>query len=511
MSQSEHTNSISNLENERQVRLEKAQKLRERGFNPYEADATRDMSLGELASQINALGEQSELVGTSKRITGRVKSIRLSGKIGFVTLEDESNTQGFQAIFKQDLLADTTETHLSFHDFKEFVDSGDYLQVTGDIGFSKRGEASIFVTHFTILTKSLRALPEDVEDTEQRYRHRYIEMKSDPQTRDMFRRKSLFWEAARQFMLNNSFLEVQAPTLEHTTGGAEATPFSTYHEALDENFYLRISSELYLKRYVVGGFEKIFDIDKNFRNEGIDAEHLQEYTQLEMYWAYASHTDVMDFGEELVKHVIEETYGTLRLTYQDRVVNWDTQWPRMSYTEFLKTYGGIDLSRYQTFEALQQFAKEQGVDVSGAPNYGRLLDEVYKKLARPFCIDPVWLTDHPVEISPLAKRNPDNPNYTLRSQLIAYGSELTNGFSELNDPVEQLQRFKEQQTLRDEGDTEAMMLDYDFIRALEYGMPPTVGFAFSERLFSILEQSSIRETAPFPMMKRKEEDFTELV
>ncbi len=504
---------LSNLENERQTRLEKAQALRERGLTVYTAKAERDMTLGDIASQLEALGEDSEYVGKQVTLTGRVKSLRLSGKIGFAPLEDESNAAGFQVIFKKDMLPEEGEGEtLSFADFKSYVDTGDYLQVTGEIGFSKRGEASLFVTEFTILTKALRALPEELEDPEQRYRHRYIEFKLHPETRDMFRRKAFFWESARRFMLENGFLEVQAPTLEHTTGGAEATPFSTHHEALDEHFYLRISSELYLKRYIVGGFEKVFDIDKNFRNEGIDAEHLQEYTQLEFYWCYASHDELLDMGEELIKHMIESTYGTLELTYEgNRIVDWSQNWPRISYTDFLKQYGGIDITQYTSYEELKQLADGYGIDTTGYPNYGRLLDALYKKLARPHCIEPVWLTDHPVEISPLAKRNPEDPTKTLRSQLIAYGSELTNGFSELNDPVEQLQRFKEQQALRDEGDEEAMMLDYDFVRALEYGMPPTVGFGFSERLFSMLERKSIRETAPFPMMKRKKEDFTEPV
>jgi len=502
---------LSNLENERRVRLEKARTLRERGENPYQAHAHRDMTLGELASQLDALQEQSEYVGERLTLTGRLKSIRLGGKIGFAPLEDESNTVGFQAVFKKDILPEEEGDALSFADFKHLVDTGDYVQVTGEIGFSKRGEASIFVEEFHVLTKALRALPENIEDPEQRYRYRYLEMKLNPQVRDMFQRKSRFWEAGRQFLIEQGFLEVQTPTLEHTTGGAEAHPFSTYHEALEENFYLRISSELYLKRYVVGGFEKVFDVDKNFRNEGIDSEHLQEYTALEFYWCYASHEELMDFAEALIKHVIEHTYSTLQLTHGEHVIDWSQAWPRMTYEEFLKTYGGIDLGEYATFEALQNLAQGYGFDLEAYPNYGRLLDGLYKKLARPHCIEPVWLTEHPVEISPLAKRNPDDPSKTLRSQLIAYGSELTNGFSELNDPVEQLRRFKEQQTLRDEGDEEAMMLDYDFVRALEYGMPPTVGFGVSERLFSVLEGQSIRETAPFPMMKRKEEDFTEMV
>jgi lysyl-tRNA synthetase class 2 len=304
-------------------------------------------------------------------------------------------------------------------------------------------------------------------------------------------------------MVKHGFTELTMPTMEETTGGAEATPFITHHQALDEDFYLRISSELHQKRMIVGGFEKIFDIDKNFRNEGIDDEHLQEFTQMEFYWAYASYEDLLDYGEKLIKYVIQETFGTLELDYNGKKVDWSRTWPRLTYYEFVEKYAGIRLTEYDTLEKLQDLATELGLTFDQTDGYGRLMDLIYKKTARPKCIDPVWLIDQPVEISPLAKRKPDNPKLTQRLQLIAYGSELCNGYSELNDPIDQLARFEEQQRLRESGDDEAMMLDRDFVTALEIGMPPTAGFGYSERLFSVLARKPIRETVPFPLMKRK--------
>jgi len=482
------------IEVERQARINKAQILREKKHNPYTEKVQRDIPLRELKETFD------EKKGNSITVAGYVKSLRLSGKIGFTTVEDESLPEGFQFIFKSDLLENQ---ELSFEDFKELVDRGDYIQVTGVLDVSQRGEPSVFVSNYRILTKSLRSLPEKIEDIEIKYRKRYVDMKLHPEVREIFTMKSKFWQSTREFMLKRGFLELQAPTLEHTTGGAEATPFVTHHNALDEDFYLRISSELFLKRYIAGGFEKVFDIDKNYRNEGIDDEHLQEYIQFEFYWAYSDFEELLQFTEELIKYVIQNTFGTLQLSKDDQMIDWGKSYPRMSYYEFVEHYAGISLQEYDTIEKLQTLATELGLHYEKSDGYGRLVDLIYKKTARPKCIEPVWLIDHPVALSPLAKRNPNNPELTLRAQLIAYGSELTNGFAELNDPVDQLARFEEQQLLRENGDDEAMMLDQDFVEALEYGIPPTCGFAYSERLFSILMQKPIRETTAFPLMKRE--------
>lgn len=489
------TNStLTAIEVERNNRLEKAKLLQSKGNNPYTEQVKRDLTLQALSQKFDSLK------GKIVTVAGYIKSLRLSGKIGFTTVEDDSLPEGFQFIFKSDLLA---EAKLNFEDFKELVDRGDYIQVTGSLDLSQRGEPSVFVVSYTVLTKSLRSLPEKLDDIELKYRKRYVDMKLHPEVREIFRMKSKFWQATREYMLQNDFLELQAPTLEHTTGGAEAKPFSTHHNALDEDFYLRISSELFLKRYIAGGFEKVFDIDKNYRNEGIDDEHLQEYIALEFYWAYSEFEQMLEFSEDLIKYVISNTFNTLEFKYQDKVIDWSIKWPRLSYYEFIEKFAGISLQEYDTVEKLKSLADRLNLKYNKTDGYGRMLDLIYKKTARPKCIEPVWLIDHPVAISPLAKRNPNKPEYTLRSQLIAYGSELTNGYAELNDPVDQLARFEEQQSLRDQGDDEAMMIDTDFVEALEYGIPPTCGFNYSERLFSILMQKPMRETTAFPLMKRE--------
>jgi lysyl-tRNA synthetase class 2 len=485
---------LTAIEIERENRINKAQILRGKAQNPYTEKVARDITLLELKNEFDTRK------GETITVAGYIKSLRLSGKIGFTTVEDNSLPEGFQFIFKSDLLE---SSQLTFEDFKELVDRGDYIQVTGKLDISQRGEPSVFVSEYRVLTKSLRSLPEQLDDIEIKYRKRYIDMKLHPEVRETFRLKSIFWQATREYMLQYNFLELQAPTLEHTTGGAEAAPFSTHHNALDEDFYLRISSELFLKRYIAGGFEKVFDIDKNYRNEGIDDEHLQEYTQFEFYWAYSEFNQMLAFSESLIKYVIQKTFSTLSLPYKDKSIDWSSDWPRLSYYEFVEKFANISLQEYDTVEKLRVLADDLGLHYNKTDGYGRLIDLIYKKTARPNCIEPVWLIDHPVALSPLAKRNPDNTDLTLRSQLIAYGSELTNGFAELNDPVDQLARFEEQQVLREEGDDEAMMIDRDFVEALEYGIPPTTGFAYSERLFSILMQKPIRETTAFPLMKRE--------
>lgn len=483
------------IEVERLSRIEKAKLLSSKSQNPYNDKAKRDYTLKQIIEQFDSLE------GTKVTLAGRIKTLRLSGKIGFTTMEDESCIDGFQFIFKSDLLEDKD---LNFDDFKQLFDKGDYIQVTGKLEKSQRGENSLFVEEYKILTKALRSLPEKFEDTELKYRKRYIDMKLNTEVREMFQMKSRFWQSTRKYLLDKGFLEVQAPTLEHTTGGAEAEPFSTYHNSLGEDFYLRISSELFLKRYIVAGFEKVFDIDKNFRNEGIDNEHLQEYTQMEFYWAYSNFDEMVDFTENLFKFIIKETFGTLILEKDGNKIDWGVNWPRISYYDFVEKYANISLQNYDTVEKLRNLADSLGLKYKKSDGYGRLVDLIYKKTARPKCIEPVWLVDHPVALSPLSKRNPLNPELTLRSQLIAYGSELSNGFAELNDPIDQLQRFDEQQSLRENGDNEAMMIDYDFVEALEYGMPPTCGFGFSERVFSVLMQKPIRETTAFPLMKRRD-------
>jgi lysyl-tRNA synthetase, class II len=472
-------------------------------MNGYNAEQIQKL-YQDFISDTDMKGDHKPAFIKTQKITlvGRIKAKRGSGKIAFAAVEDESLPVGFQFVFKSDLMPGS-KSSLSFEQFMELLDDGDYIQATGLLDYSRTGEPSLFVEELKILTKALRPLPDGLEDIEQKYRQRYLDMKLNSEVRDMFVMKSKFWSAAREYMVQNGFIELQSPTMEETTGGAEASPFVTHHNANDEDYFLRISSELHLKRYIVGGFEKVFDIDKNFRNEGIDDEHLQEFTQLEFYWAYGSFEQLLDYTERLYKHIILKSFGTLKLEKDGKEIDWEKPWPRIKYLDFVEQYGGIKLADYDTIPKLQALCDKLGVKYEEFAGKGRLIDQIYKKVARPKCIEPIWLTHLPVEMSPLAKRDPANPELTLRAHPLAYGSELGNGFSELNDPIDQLKRFQEQQDLREGGDDEAMMIDLDYVNALEIAMPPTIGFGFSERLFSVLMQKPIRETTAFPLMKRK--------
>jgi lysyl-tRNA synthetase class 2 len=364
-------------------------------------------------------------------LSGRVKSKRTSGKIAFATIEDEHCPEGFQFILKKDdLPLEATAESLSFDNFIELIDEGDYVQAYGKLDYSQRGEPSLFVEKFLILTKSLKPLPEKLEDVELRFRQRYVDMKLNTEVRDILSKKSKFWTYTKDFMDENGFLQVEAPIMQETTGGAEANPFITHHDSLDQDYYLGISPELHLKRFIVGGFEKVYDLGRNFRNEGIDDEHLQEFTRVEFYWAYANHEDLIAYCERLIKYVIEKTFGTYALLYKEKnergeftghevLVDWSQDWPRMKYYDFIQHFGGIDISSMETQE-LRETAKSLGVKVADTDDFGRLTDLIYKKIARPKCIQPVWLIDVPTRMSPLAKKDPNNPEVSLRSHLLAY-------------------------------------------------------------------------------------------
>lgn len=433
--------------------------------------------------------------------------------------EEMSQEDGWQKIrslleiTKTEIQKQNETKSLNFEQFKDLIDDGDFVQATGKLDYSQSGQPSLFVDNLTILTKSLQPIPEKFEDKEMRFRQRYLDMLVNPEVRKIFEAKSRFWTAAKDFMDTNDFVQVFVPIMQETTGGAEANPFVTHHDALDEDFYLGISPELHLKRMIVGGFEKIYDLGRNFRNEGIDDEHLQEFNRIEFYWAYASHDDLMNFAEDLIKFSLEKAFGSLHLIYKPKNesgvqtgeevrVNWSEKWPKMSYYDFIKHFGGVDLEGKSETE-LKEIATNLGIKFEENASFGRLTDLIYKKVARPKCIAPTWLIDIPTRLSPLAKRNPQNSEISLRSHLLAYGSELTNGFAELNDPLDQLARFEEQQAARDAGDDEAMMIDLDFVNALEIGLPPTVGFGMSERLFDLVANKTMRECATFPLMRKK--------
>jgi lysyl-tRNA synthetase class 2 len=325
----------------------------------------------------------------------------------------------------------------------------------------------------------------------------------DPATRDIFIKKNKFWSSMREFLVKKGFLELEMPVLEAVPGGAEAEPFITHHNALDRDFYLRISLELPLKKMLVAGYEKVFEIGRIFRNEGISPEHLQDYTQMEFYWAYGDFEKMMDFCQEMYQHVIKETFGNLEIPYQGQIINWGGTWPRQDYFELFKKYTGIDLNT-ATEEDLKSYADQKHIKYEDFAGRGRIIDLIFKKTIRilpEVATQPSFLVNQPVELEPLAKRDPKNPKVVQRMQILACGSELGKGFGELNDPIDQRQRFDDQMRLRAAGDGEAQMLDEDYVEAMEYGMPPAAGFGISERLFAVLMDKSIRETVIFPPMK----------
>lgn len=369
---------------------------------------------------------------------------------------------------------------------------------------TKKGEESVLVEEWHLLAKALHPLPDKfhgLQDEEARLRKRYLDLLLNSELRELFRRKAIFWNSMRAFLTRKGFLEVETPVFETTAGGADAMPFATHHNALDMDVYLRISmGELWQKRLMVAGFEKTFEIGRQFRNEGMSREHLQDYTQMEYYWAYADYTQGMELVEDMYKHVIKETYGTLVFTigvFEE--IDFGKPWKKISYVETIKEQTGVDV-----LAASQKDIRKMldSLDIACEKNAskGRLVDGLWK-YCRKSIRGPVFLVDHPVLVSPLAKRKKDNPELTERYQIIIAGSELGNGYSELNDPIDQAGRFEEQMKLREAGDTEAQMHDKDFVEALEYGMPPTTGFGVSERLFSFLENRPIRECVLFPLMK----------
>ncbi len=473
-------------------RKKKLARLKEAGIDPYPARAKRTSTLAEARAKFAALARSRRKVF----VAGRIMGLRDQGGLIFLDLMDESGN--LQVLLKKATLKE-------FSLFKQTLDIGDFISVGGTLFKTKKGEQSVEAKEVTMLAKSVRPVPSghySVEDIEILLRQRYLDLTLNRDIREMFRRKSIFWQTTRQFMLDNGFMEVETPILEAIPGGAEAEPFVTHHNALDTDFYLRISPELNLKRLMVGGFEKVFELGRIFRNEGIDAEHLQDYTQMEMYWAYQDYNGLMKFVEKLVKSVIKKTFGTLTITRQGQQVNWGGRWERYDYYKLFKQHAGLSLQDASREDLLKK-ARSLGLDAGTNAGRGRLIDLIFKKTVRPLLVKPGFLTDPPVDIEPLAKRMPEDNARVERFQIVAYGTELGKGFSELNDPEDQRKRFEDQMRLRGAGDKEAQMMDEDYVIAMEYGMPPTAGFAYSDRLFSVLTGKPIRETVFFPLMKSK--------
>lgn len=477
------------------ARLEKLELLKSSGANPYPVTTRRDMTNAEAIRRFEELVASGEVIS----LVGRVRSFRVMGGILFCHIEDE--TVKVQVFFKKDALDGE-----QFSLFKNTVDIGDFVEVRGTLFTTKQGEQTIAATSWSMLSKSIRPIPTEhfgIKDMEELLRRRYLDLIVNPDTRELFRKKNIFWQTVRTFLAERGFLEVQTPVLENIPGGADAEPFITHHNALDRDFYLRISLELALKRLLVGGYEKVFEIGRLFRNEGIDRDHLQEYDDVEFYWAYADHEMGMQMIEALFKEIVFRVTGGYETEYEGQRITWNGIWSRVDYFEAFEHETGINLSKEVSVETLMKKANELGIKYEKNYGKGRMIDVIYKKTVRKKLIQPCFLTGHPIDISPLSKADPKNPRKVLRVQAVAVGSELCNAFAELNDPIDQRQRFEEQMKLREEGDAEAQMLDEDFVEAMEYGMPPAFGFGMSERFFSILMNRSVRETVIFPPVRER--------
>jgi lysyl-tRNA synthetase class 2 len=486
---------MASLEEIRAERLKKLNLLKSRGHNPYPARSQRDFYLNEVVAKFD------ELTSSSKEINlvGRVMALRGQGAIIFFDLFD--GTGNLQAVIKSDEIDKE-----SFDLFKDTIDIGDFVNVTGTAFLTKREEKTILVKKWTMLAKSLRPLPDQyygLTDEEERLRRRYLDIIVNKEVRDMFDKRFRFWQTMRSFLLERGFVEVDTPVLENTTGGAEAKPFITHHNALDLDVYLRISPELWLKRLMVAGFTKVFEIGRIFRNEGMSAEHLQDYTQMEFYWAFADYNDGMKLVKELYKKIAQDVFGKTKFKIKGFDVDLDKEWEIYDYTETMKEITGLDITD-ASIDVIEAKLNELKVDYDKDNfNLNRAIDTLWK-YCRKQIAGPGFLINVPVFMEPLAKRRDDRPDQVERFQVILAGSELGKGFSELNDPIDQAERFAEQAKLREAGDDEAQMTDNDFVEALEYGMPPTCGFGVSERLFSFFMDKPIRECQIFPLMRPKE-------
>jgi lysyl-tRNA synthetase class 2 len=498
---------MATLKDFRDERLRKLAELKELGLNPYPAKTNRTNYIDEIISNFE------KLEGSDVTIVGRVMSIRKFGKLAFVVVRDMSGqVQLFIREGESAVEADRANSELVMPAEIALLDTGDFVECSGELVKTQTGEISVSCRKLRLLTKSLRPMPsaqEGFTDKEERMRRRYVDMNVNLDVRERFVRRSKFWQATRDFLNQEGFLEVNIPVLEHTTGGADANPFVTHMDALDQDFYLRISHELPLKRLIGAGFEKVYDLGPRFRNENYSDEHLPEHVAMEWYWAYADWQDGMVMMERMLKDVIQKTFGTLEFTLGDKNVDMSKDWERWDYAGVIKDHYGIDVFNC-SIDEVKEALKTHGLEVEKTENISRGIDKLWKKV-RATVVGPIWLINTPTFISPLSKTNDENPNYVQRFQAVIAGSELCNGWSELNDPQDQLQRFVEQQQMRNEGDDEAQMLDIDYVEMLEYGMPPACGLGFSERLFWIFEGVTAREGVPFPQLRTGVDEVTKSI
>ena len=474
----------------REQRIEKIKQLKELGVDPYTGKTERT----------DVIAEAREKEGEKVKVAGRVMAIRGHGGLIFMDLRDESGQM--QLVIKKDNVSEREWM------IQELVDIGDFVQAGGGVFKTKAGEISVEVKVFGLLSKAVRPLPSSwhgFKDVEERYRQRYVDLILNPEVRKVFDARTRMVRFLRQFMDKKGFMEVETPVLQPIYGGATARPFKTFHNALKSEFYLRIADELYLKRLIVGGYEKVYEIAKDFRNEGIDRQHNPEFTMMEFYWAYANYEDLMKLSEEMLGGAVKEVTGKYEIEYQGKKIDFRPGWERVTFRDLVFRDTKIDIDEVKDEKGLREMIKNRGlkVELEEVEGYANVLDELYKEYCRPKMTGPVFLIDHPYEMKPLAKRKSGDPSKVASVALVVAGFEIFNAYNELNDPQDQRERWEEEKKLLEAGFKEAQMLDEDYIRALEYGMPPTAGWGMGIDRFTaiVTNQPNLKDTIIFPTLR----------
>lgn len=490
------------IPSEREERIRKLDEIRSQGINPYPASSKRNISISKILENFSE-AEKNCIINI---MAGRLRIKREHGNLCFAQVQDDTGT--IQVAFsKKDIGAD------KFKFFNKLIDIGDFIEVTGTCFVTHKGEQSIMASDYTLLSKALRPLPEKwhgLTDDDKRQRFRELEMISDTEVVNKFNRRSAVIKTIREFMWSNGFSEVETPVLQNVYGGTYAKPFTTHYNVLDFDLYLRIAPEIFLKRSIVGGFEKIFEIGKCFRNEGMDSDHLQEFTMFEFYWPYNDYQQLMEFTEKLFTVVIETVYdGNFKIMHKDATIDFKPPYKRIKFADLIEQYLKVKLSDLDTTDKITKYISENNllgiVNMENKLGWSAQLDELYKKTVRKKIIEPIFVTDYPKEFMALAKANADNPEKVSTFQLVVNGCELLKAYNELNDPIDQKERFEKQERLIMEGDEEAMPYDHDFVESMEYGLPPVAGWGMGiDRFFALLEgEDNLRDTIIFPTMKPK--------
>lgn len=495
----------STLEEIRAARIEKIEQIKDLGLNPYAYKWEVTHHASKLQEKYADLPNGEE-VDVEVSLAGRIVARRVFGKLAFFELQDETGKIQLY-LDKKKINSQMPDLVGAFNHLKKLTDTGDLLGVKGSLKRTEKGELSVYVGEFAILTKSLLPLPDKwhgLTDTEKRYRQRYVDLIVNPQVRQTFRIRAKITAAIRRYLESRDFLEIETPVLQSEAGGADARPFITYHNTLEMDLYLRIATELHLKRLIVGGFEKVFEIGRIFRNEGVSTRHNPEFTSIEVYQAYGDYNDMMVLTENLISSVTEEVLGTTQVTYQKEEVDLTPPFRRVTMHDLVKEATGLDFNSFSDFAAAAKAAKEAGIEIpNDCQTIGKLLNEAFEQKVEETLIQPTFVTDYPIDISPLAKPHRSKPGLVERFELFMVGRETANGFSELTDPLDQRARLEAQAAKKAEGDLEANDVDEDFLAALEYGMPPTVGLGIGiDRLVMVLTDSpSIRDVIAFPLLK----------